>query len=218
MRKKIILFIILSMLITCSLLKWVYGEEVKSLEEIDVILLNVPDVRQSTDYSCGAASLQGILMYWGIEYREGELIELLNTSPDSGTDPEDIIRVAIDKGLKGEIKENLTIEELEILLKEGIPVIVAIQAWREKTHKPWEQEWEDGHYVIVIGFDEKNIYFEDPSLLGSRGFMPREEFLARWHDYAGVPPMDEKDKKYVRLGIIIRGKNPSATPVLKHID
>lgn len=221
MIKKILFILILSIFTNITLLTWGYTEEAKPLpckERSDAILLKVPDVRQSTTYSCGASCLQGILMYWGIEHREGDLMVLLNTSPDSGTDPEDIVRVAVDKGLKGEIKENLTVEELELSLREGVPVIVAIQAWRDESDDPWHSEWEDGHYVIVTGFDEKNIYFEDPSLLGSRGFIEREEFLARWHDYSGSPPLDEKDKKYIHLGIFIRGEKPVMLPEILHID
>lgn len=221
MIKKILFISILSVFTNFALLTWAYGEEAKPVpceEKSETILLKVPDVRQSTTYSCGASCLQGILMYWGIEHREGDLIVLLNTSPDSGTDPEDIVRVAVDKGLKGEIKDNLTLEELELSIKDGIPVIVAIQAWRDEQGEPWEKVWEDGHYVIVTGFDEKNIYFEDPSLLGSKGFIEREEFLSRWHDYSGDPPLDEKDRKYIRIGIFIKGEKPAPPPELLHID
>lgn len=184
-----------------------------SILRAETDLLDLPDTRQSTNYSCGAASLQAVLMYWGIEYREGQLMEMLNTDPDNGTNPEDIVRVAEELGLTAELKENLTLEDLEESLENGIPVIVAGQAWRdgEDLEKPWSEVWESGHYMVVIGMDEENVYFEDPSLLGSRGFMPLEEFSDRWHDYDG-------DVNYYGLGIFIEGKEPSPPPELMHID
>jgi len=35
---------------------------------------------------------------------------------------------------------------------------------------------------VVIGMDEENIYVEDPAILGSRGYIPLQEFLERWHE------------------------------------
>jgi len=46
-------------------------------------------------------------------------------------------------------------------------VIVNGQAWRDDSGIPWANEWEDGHYMVVIGLDEKNVYFEDPSILAA---------------------------------------------------
>jgi len=45
--------------------------------------------------------------------------------------------------------------------------------------------------MVVIGLDDRNVYLEDPFLLGSRLNMTRETFVASWHDYESelpVPP------------------------------
>lgn len=39
-------------------------------------LLNVPDVRQATYYTCGPSSLQAVLMYYGMEEIESEIAEM----------------------------------------------------------------------------------------------------------------------------------------------
>lgn len=50
--------------------------------------MNVPDVMQATDYTCGPSSATAILNYYGIDdYREMDLAELAETSSDFGTDP-----------------------------------------------------------------------------------------------------------------------------------
>ncbi len=174
-------------------------------------ILPVPDTRQSTEYSCGASALQAVLMYYGEEFGENELMDKLKTTYN-GTNPRDITRVARELGFQAELRENCTLEDLEKSIKLKVPVIVSGQAWREgdDLKKPWKDVWDSGHYMVIVGLDEKNVYFEDPSLLGSKGFMPREEFLDRWHD------VDEK--KYLQLGIFITGKKPAPPPPFMHIE
>ena len=50
--------------------------------------------RQSTEYSCGASALQAVLSYWGKDVEEQEVMQLLHTSPETGTYVGDIARVA----------------------------------------------------------------------------------------------------------------------------
>lgn len=172
------------------------------------MLVSVPDVRQCTEYSCGASALQAVLFYWGQEYREMTLMTMLHTTPENGTHPNDILRVAKELGLEANIKENLTLADLEKAIDRGIPVIVCCQAWRDEEdfEKSWTEVWESGHYMVVIGYDQSNIYFEDPSLMGSRGVIPRSEFMDRWHDYEGDVPLDPSDRKYCQAGIFIQGE------------
>ena len=56
------------------------------------LLAGVPDVRQSTGYSCGAAALQAVLAHWGISEREDRLVARLHSTPQLGTHPNDIVR------------------------------------------------------------------------------------------------------------------------------
>ncbi|MBI3925261.1 MAG: C39 family peptidase [Armatimonadetes bacterium] len=175
-------------------------------------LLQVPDVRQSTPYSCGAAALQAVLAYWGVELREDQLMERLGTDPEVGTPPDAILRVARELGLQADLREGLALEDLAAALEQGVPVIVAMQAWRDGPGSPWAEEWDDGHYVVVIGLDAEKVVVEDPSLLGSRGFLPRAEFVERWHD------VDGQGRRYVRCGIFLRGTRPCPPPELRPVE
>jgi predicted double-glycine peptidase len=181
-------------------------------QPFSALLSSVPDVRQSTGYSCGAAALQAVLAHWGTSEREDRLVARLRSTPEHGTHPDDIVRGAREFGLKAELREGLGLSDLEAALNNGVSVIVDLQAWREKEDKPWTENWDDGHYMVLLGMDGRNLYFEDPSLLGSRGFIPRQEFLDRWHDYEGEPPLDAKDRKYVHMAIFIHGDRPAAIP------
>jgi hypothetical protein len=174
------------------------------------LLSGVPDVRQSTVYSCGASALQAVLQYYGLEEREDELMKECRTTEALGTQPAQILGAAKARGLTATMKEGLDLNALETALWEKVPVICAIQAWSDSEAPgfSWAKAWEDGHYVIVIGLDSKYVYVEDPSLLGSRGMIPRTEFVERWHDYEGQPPFDETDRAYRAMGIFIRGLKP----------
>lgn len=58
------------------------------LKDRIVYLLNVPDVWQATDYTCGPSSATAILNYYGIDdYRESDISKLAETSEEYGTDP-----------------------------------------------------------------------------------------------------------------------------------
>ncbi|HOW86826.1 MAG TPA: C39 family peptidase [Candidatus Aminicenantes bacterium] len=166
----------------------------------------VPDVRQSTGYSCGAAALQAVLACWGIEEREDRLAARLGTTPEQGTHPDAIVRGARELGLTAEMREGLELADLERALAEGASVIVDLQAWRDKPDAPWAETWDDGHYMVLLGLDAANLYFEDPSLLGARGVIPRAEFIDRWHDYEGEAPLDPSDRRYVHMAIFLRGE------------
>jgi len=173
------------------------------------LLASVPDVRQSTGYTCGAAALQAVLAYWGMEEREDRLAARLHSTPEAGTHPLDIVRVAREFGLTADLREGLELTDLDAALASRTTVIVDLQAWRDRADLPWAETWDDGHYMVLIGADRDNLYFEDPSLLGSRGTIPRSEFIDRWHDYEGEPPLDPTDRKYVRMAIFLRGSRPA---------
>jgi len=197
-----------------------YNQTVTGLATVPGLLSQVPDVRQSQSYSCGAASLQAVFSYWGIDQREGVLIQELNTTEATGTPPESIVRVARAHGLEADLRTNLTLADLEESLAGNVPVIIACQAWRDQSEAnlSWDDTWEDGHYMVVIGLDRSNVYFEDPALLGTRGEIPRQEFLSRWHDYEGGPPFRNSSTILYHAGIFIRGKEPAKYPEFTYVD
>ena len=189
-----------------------------SMGTMNLALFSMPDTRQSTEYSCGAAAMQAVLGYWGRDIGEEDLSEMLNTNEEFGTYPDDIIRVAEALGLQAEYEENMTLADLEDYVAKGIPVIVDCQAWRSVSqyNESWADTWYNGHWLVVIGIDKGNVTLEDPYILGDRGFMSREEFEARWHNVRGL---DETDTgKQIHMGIAIRGEMPASSSGLRHVD
>jgi predicted double-glycine peptidase len=174
--------------------------------------------RQSTEYSCGASALQAVLSYWGKDLDEEELMKLLHTTPETGTYPEDLVKVAQELGFEAEVKENLTIDDVEKSTKKGNPVIILTQAWRsrEDSEKALADDWDDGHYVVVLAIDKDYVYFEDPYVRMGKGFVPRQTFEEHWHNVGGKTPTDAS--KQMHLGVFIRGKKPVKPQSFQQVD
>jgi predicted double-glycine peptidase len=158
-------------------------------------LLTVPVILQQKDFSCGDVSSLSILRYWHPDtwdkVKEGALYKPLKTSSKAGTDPQPIADfLSKQPGLKAEYVKGATLEQLEASVDRGEPAIVNIQAWqavpRAKDLKPWATDWIDGHYVVLVGYDQHSFYFMDPSTQGHYTYIPRAQLPDRWHDVVGA--------------------------------
>jgi|SRR3989344_2869868 len=158
-----------------------------------------PNLRQGFDYDCGATALQSVLFYYGINERLEKIMKLANTTK-TGTSIESIKKVMKSYGLKTDIRK-MELDNVKKYIDKKIPVILLIQAWTEKKNVDWEKNWDDGHYVVAIGYDKNKIYFEDPSSI-YKVYLTYEEFKKRWHDRVG-------NKKYINYGVAVYGKKPS---------
>jgi predicted double-glycine peptidase len=166
------------------------------------IIIPIPDVTQHSNFSCGAAVLHSVCCYWGVGLNhELDYWDLLETESTYGTLPQKIISFAERQNLNVKIDHNMTIKMLKDYIICGKPVIMPIQA--HGNHKRYGENL-SGHYVVAIGFDNKNIFFEDPMIRNFRGHLGNRELLLRWHDRAG------DGIEYIRSGIIIWNKNAPA--------
>lgn len=167
-------------------------------------MLNLRVIRQTFDFDCGAAALQVVMEYYGVEMRGDELRKELKTDKD-GTDYVNMIALAEKQGFKVFASEGVSLEQLKHFIDDGYPVIVLVQAWAEKymTFKEWESDYDNGHYVVVIGYQDNIIVFEDPAS-PRRTWLTEEEFLARWHD---VDP--RTDRKLENFAMVLTGKEPA---------
>ncbi len=135
-------------------------------------LIKVPRLRQSTDYTCGVCALQAVLGYYGDDVREDELARMLKANHTDGTRYKEIAKYGQSHGYNVEIKKDAEVADLEAFLTSGRPVICLIQAWGEDKSGDgqkidYSKRWQDGHYVVAVGFDKDNIYFMDPSTVGT---------------------------------------------------
>jgi len=96
--------------------------------------------------------------------------------------------------------------------------MVDCQSWRSPAsgNQSWADDYEDGHWMVILGMDGKNVYFEDPYILGSRGFIPRQEFEERWHNLKGWGRVghSETDSSWN----LHMGKKPAMNDPFKYVD
>jgi predicted double-glycine peptidase len=166
-------------------------------------LINLHNTRQTFDFDCGAKALQTVMAYYGVDIREDILIRELGAGKD-GTRVEQMMAIAAARGFQVEARDHMSIKELKKYIDNGNPVIVLLQAWVKgvMTIKDWQQDYDDGHYAIVIGYEDNIWIFEDPSSF-RRTWLREHEFLARWHDLD-----EDRNIKYKRFGLILSGKEP----------
>ena len=129
---------------------------------------------------CGPASLKMVLEYWGIVKSERELADLCNTQSGLGTSDKDLKRVVESFGLKVEIKNLSTFEDILFWLDKKVPVIVD---WFTKGRSDYsDSEVSDGHYSVVVRLDNEYIYLQDPEICSIRK-IKRCDFLKVWFDF-----------------------------------
>lgn len=166
-------------------------------------IIRVPLMRQATDYTCGIAALQAVLAYYGEDVREDVLSKTLHASHKNGTRYKNIADYAEAHGLSVRIQKNMTLEDLRSAIAAGNPVICLIQAWADKhPHKAidYANDWNDGHYVVAVGFDKEKIVFMDPSTAGHYAYIPLQEFEKRWHDIDGKERLNHFGMRFSKDG------------------
>jgi hypothetical protein len=166
--------------------------------------------RQATEYTCGPSALQAVLRYWGKDVAEDEIAKLAGTTSEVGTFPDDLVRSAQALGFKAEARENLTLDEVAAFTAAGHPVIALAQVWlsaRALGGKSVEDEWDSGHYIVILGVDKDYVYFQDPYAMMSKAFMPRKAFEAHWHQVMGGERASQPQLRHV--GIFVRGRKPA---------
>lgn len=198
--------------------------EDNNITEVNSTLLNVPDVTMPSNSSSGPASLQAVLAYYGTSTLSDQLINMTNTS-ENGTAPENIAQTAGSLGFTADVAENMSLKDLQGNISQGKPVIVIVTngTSNDSTLQNMTNPQTEYHYLVVIGMDDQNVYFEDPSLIGSRGFLPIQEFLDKWFILVGNQTNTTTNNTtgnnstimvnntlINHLGIIINGKEPVA--------
>jgi predicted double-glycine peptidase len=167
-------------------------------------LLPVPLVSQATPWTCGPASLMAALLYFGVfDEPESGLDTARAATPEQGIDPWSLAAEARKFGLTAEVRTGMTLDQLAAEIARESIVIVALQAWPSQPGVDLAKGWEDGHYVVLVGLDTRNVYAMDPSVRTGYAYLERGAFEARWHDY---DVRDGRRHDHQRLGIVLRGR------------
>lgn len=145
--------------------------------------LDVPYFKQDTVYSCGVASLQMVLDFFGVFESEENLTKEAHTNPEIGTTYKWMIDVATKNGFYCYVNNESSLEEVGYFLEQKLPVTVRFI----------ETSNNEDHYSVITGIQNGEVVMNDP-WNGEGLRMSCEDFLSRWHT---------EDKNHIRWMMVI---------------
>lgn len=137
-------------------------------------MLELPDIRQRTDWDCGKAVVQCVLGFFETQADT----RLLLTNPMDGTDPR-AIEALLRKIGRHVVSGEMTIEDLRYFTKSGRPVIAVV----------------NGHYVVVAGLTRARVCYQDPLVGPMRCRI--KDFAGWWRE------ADRLGVTYNQFGIVV---------------
>lgn len=156
------------------------------------IRVELPNVVQQRDHTCGAACLLSIIAFYGAGEPSEDEIAVAMGMTERGSDPAHLLAAAAHYGLRHQEYRPMSDHQLRACLDRRRPVVIMLQAWGDRAS--YVDHWTDGHWVVAIGYDRTGVYFEDPSIECMRGYLPYADLAERWHDVDG--PDDVHVERY----------------------
>ena len=138
---------------------WFAARHIKRAEGV-LMLLVIPDIRQSADYDCGDAVVSALARFHGIGVSGGI------SNAIQGTDPGTVEAVVRRWGLPV-VSGTLTLADLAHFTKTGRPVLCPVAAF-------------GGHWVIVRGIDRGRVHVHCP--FSGPTSTPSAKWVAEWRD------------------------------------
>lgn len=174
-------------------------------------MLDAPRSRQFRTNDCGINDAGVVLAYYGINERETQLIDIEGL-PDDGLETVnllDLLHRFENKGITLDAG-TMTLDDIHGAIDDGYPVILAIQAYADDPDQIYTDDWDDGHYVVAIGYDEERIIFQD-SASWERTFLTNLELLDRWHD-------SDSGQQLRNWGCIVKGVPQYSSSDVIHME
>jgi predicted double-glycine peptidase len=129
---------------------------------------------------CGPSALKTILNFYGIKKTAQEVATECHTNKREGTSAEQLKAAAEKFGLKAEIKEHCTFEDIREWLQKDTPMIV--NWFAGDCGETADNAVPGGHYSVVMGLDADHVYVSDPDV-GRIRQITREDFMTVWFDF-----------------------------------
>ena len=147
-------------------------------------LIDLPDIRQSQQWDCGAAAVLSVCQYFEVGVKTlSEAVTALGTTPQTGTTPSAILGYLSRSGLMTTAGSGLESADLATFFAAGQPVLCPV-----KTPQ-------GGHWVAVIGTGLGYVFVQDPAM--GRRMIPDAEWLEMWQD------KDTAGNVYTAYGIAV---------------
>ena len=149
----------------------------------------VEPVEQEKPWSCGAAAMRAVLGHFGIDAEEATLREALDTTPQDGTSPQALVRLAKRVGLQATPVVEMTHQQVEQFLDSGKLILACVQAGPST-------KLVNGHWIVMTGHGDAGIQFLDPQ----NGEAKTASWAATWDHWRDV---GQDGRELVRLGLVV---------------
>lgn len=130
----------------------------------------LPFFEQKNEYTCGPASLEMVLKFFGVIFSQKKLAQALHTRKDIGTKHSSIIQFARKHGFFVYVNNHSTLDEVKHFLHKQLCPIIHFT----------EPFYKEGHYAVVISIDKKQVHLNDP-WYGADYKIPLKKFTTLWH-------------------------------------
>jgi predicted double-glycine peptidase len=130
-------------------------------------MIDIPDIRQQTGYTCGPAAVRAALSAVGLDFSEADLTAAMKTTA-AGTSPRSMVAAMLTMGFDF-TAGTMDLADLRHFTHRGYPVVALVTGLDGA-----------GHYVTVAGMDRRDVHLHDPAH-GALSFR-RAAFLDRWCD------------------------------------
>ncbi|MBI3959962.1 MAG: C39 family peptidase [Chloroflexi bacterium] len=141
------------------------------------VLLPVTHRIQRIDGLCLAVSAQMVLEYLGEPASESDLIARLQIEIPLGT-PFPMIERVQNRRVTVRLA-SLTDSQLRLLLDQNRPVICRV--WTVML--PYWRDENVSHVAVVVGYDDRYVYLNDPAFPDAPQRVLWDGFLAAWEEY-----------------------------------
>lgn len=126
------------------------------------MILDIPDIRQRADYSCGAACLEAVAQFHGLTARGIRAL----ANPVQGMAPDTVEAWFRGAGL-AVLSGSMGVDDLRHLTRSGRPVVCCVSQ-------------AGGHWVVVSGVSRGRVYYHCPTHGASS--VPVASWVSRWSD------------------------------------
>lgn len=139
-------------------------------------LAKIKQIRQTTQFSCMAASLTSALYACGRDFTENDVNSVLGASPMRGASWEEALATIQYFGCRGVLVVPATLKTVKKWTDRGIPVMIA---WNPEN-RPWS------HASVVFDVDaDENVHVMDPNIPDPEQtirIVPKDEFYKKWSE------------------------------------
>jgi predicted double-glycine peptidase len=153
-----------------------FGTAPTGAEKLSPNDLGVLTQHQGNTNACGTTSLANVMTYWGSP-RTHEQIDKSIRAFDMFTAPDKLVEYARDNGMRAELKNDATLDDITKMVDQGVPPMVLMD--------PDGDNNAGLHYVTVSGYNRDangkvtDVVIAD-SATGRRYTMGAEEFQKKW--------------------------------------